>query len=283
MVICALVHPPTLASPNLNPNPPRGRGPWFFVVLIVALLSSIAAGAVVVLVVGARVPVTTANGLPSASAPAVSAVAAASRDAESTTGAQPLASSSALLGASARPTLAPGIHGQATGSQSGATTPGPSTAIATTQSAGKGTLGCMCRGKDAMCPKDRLQPSQCSCKTVPDGYSLCPDPWTASGCPRERAFGNTNTAKEGDPCTGYNSGTDHSGKFTNEHMSGRHFVCSVCAYDDLSTFGGKEGSACVGYTTSRVPIAGVVDCSNLAYACKRNDDPAACAALATHK
>lgn len=146
------------------------------------------------------------------------------------------------------------------------------------------TGNCMCAPKtgstSSLCPKEKLEPSHCGCQSVPGSFSLCPVPWTSAGCPSSDTFGKTNTAKDGDPCTGFNGGTKADGSYTNETLTGILTSCRPCTEND--TYMGKIGAPCVGYRNERQPVDGVVDCSNLEFDCKRGDANA-CTALASHK
>ena len=79
------------------------------------------------------------------------------------------------------------------------------------------------------------------------------------------------TAKDGDPCTGFSGGNTTTGKLAR---------CAICS--DVDTYAGREGTPCVGFRSDRTSVAGKVDCSNLAFDCKRGV-ASACAALAAHK
>jgi hypothetical protein len=87
------------------------------------------------------------------------------------------------------------------------------------------------------------------------------------------------TAKDGDPCDGFNGDTRRDGTMLNTHLTGALYACDVC--DEKMQYFTPEGSACVGYRNERKPVAGVVNCDNLRFECGRGDN-AACDDLPRH-
>jgi hypothetical protein len=249
----------------MSPGPSRGRSPVFFIVLFLVGILGIAGGAIVVLyfVVGRDNTTSPIAALDAAQAakPSVSTAAPTASDTPDASSPHVLATHAAV----AHTALALIDGGKSTGATRG--------------------VGCLCHPNTAptssLCSKEQLGPSLCSCNAVVGSTTLCPVPWTAGGCPTAGTFGKTLTAKDGDPCTGYNGGTKQDGSFTNEKLDGRLASCSPCV--DVYGFQGKIGSPCVGYRNERVPVAGTVDCTNLEFDCNRSGIQSACTELATHK
>lgn len=235
--------PPTLASPT-GQSPPPGRGPLFFVALIVLLLLAIAAGALVVWIVFARKPEPSQQArAPDALAPSVA------------THATPVAEAGATPDGKPAPPMSVASH------------------VANTTARPSSVLGCLCVPNQpptgSLCATNGI--AHCHCLS-PQG-TLCGIPWVNGDCPTWGDFGLNATAKDGDPCTGVNS--------VGVSASGQLEACATCI--DVETYPGKEGTPCVGWRGDRTKATGTVRCSNLEMECNRNGNSAACAALAAHK